>query len=191
MDKIRKLIDSLLKEHFGEILPEIKKGAAIVSQDFVSRGLPNSTACTSGLLEVYYKEFSERLERVMSFIRERELILDWSYLETKLHELANQIYIKAKGEASMHLVNAGLPSEIASFSKSVDKKKQEMHDTISNKIQLISMLRPSVAEKEEDNRKFWIRCFAAVLSFLKSHLIWDAVVATLISAAILWIVSRL
>jgi len=146
MSDTKQIIDSLLEEYFGDLHKEIQKKSAIVSQDFTSRGLYGSTACTNHLLGVYYNEFENRVEDLISFIDKKALLLDWGYLETKLHELAAQVCKEAKSTASVHLANAGLANLITSFHPSVEKRKSEIFGTVRNKIQLINMLHASTSK---------------------------------------------
>jgi len=146
MDNKKLIVDTLIADYFDGIQSEIKKKTAAISQDFVSRGLSNSTACTSALVAVYYKEFNKRIDRIFSFIEEKVLTLDWNYLETQLHKHVEQIFSKAEAAACKHLVDAGLASTIPCYCSDIVKKKKEALDVISNKIRLVSMLRLSTVK---------------------------------------------
>lgn len=149
MSDTKQIIESMLKEYFGDMQKEISKKTAVVSQDFISRGLYNSTACTNALLGVYYDKFEKRIGSLFSFVDKKALALNWDYLEMKLHELAEQVCAKAKSQASQHLVSASLANLIASFHSSIDKKKSEIFGEVDNKIQLVSMLQASTAKQQD------------------------------------------
>ena len=107
MDK-KKIIDTVIADHFDDIQSEIKKRTAAVSQDCISKGVYNTTVCTNKLLAVYYDEFTCRINGIFSFVEKKALPFDWNYLETQLHERAEQIYNEAEATACQHLINAGL-----------------------------------------------------------------------------------
>lgn len=148
MSDANQIVDSLLEDYFGDLHKAIQKHVASVSQDFITRKLYSTTVCTNRLLAVYYSEFEKRLTNLLSFIDERALLLDWEYLKTRLHELAEQVCVKAKGRASQHLVNATLVSLIPSFHSSAEKWKAEICGTIDNKILRVSMLQQQVSKRD-------------------------------------------
>jgi hypothetical protein len=74
MDK-KKLTDMVIADCFDDIQSEIKNRTAVISQDFISRGLCNSTACTSELLAAYYDEFNCRIDRIISFVEKKICLL--------------------------------------------------------------------------------------------------------------------
>lgn len=145
------IIDSIIADRFHDFNDKIRQKTAKVSQDFIKRGLSNSTACTGSLISVHFDLFSEYIDNTCSFIRENKLILDWDYLEKCLYEKATHVHQRAVSVASQHLVNAGFVNLIKSIHNVIDGEKKKSITNLNNKINLLKTLRNYEANQASAN----------------------------------------
>jgi hypothetical protein len=155
------IIDSLLKKFFDSLAKDTQKRTAEATQDFISRGLYNSTACTNALLAVHYEVYEKQLEGLFLFVDEKGLALEWDNLKAKLNDLTRGVCARAKSQASQHLVNASLASLIKQFQQAIKRKEKELNDQIANRIQLATML-SSYTERQEG-----VDTFEQILSIIR------------------------
>ena len=126
------IVELIQKDYLSENEDSLKKKTAEIVQDFISRGLANSTACVSKQLQVHFEHNNKLIDHSIESLKQDFARIPMANFKEKLLAIVDKEYRKLIPFANSYLVNAGLAqsSILKSFEQQINRKKEKAKQAI-------------------------------------------------------------
>ena len=145
------IVDLLKKDYLLKTEDSFKEETAGIVQDFISRGLYNSTECTSKQLQAHFDHINKLLDHILELLKKDFADIPLKQIKEKLFTITDEEYKKLVPIANSHLVNAGLaqPDILKIVEQQINNKKKKAKQTIETRIAISEKQRASPKDKRE------------------------------------------
>ena len=145
------IISLLKKDYLLKNQDSLKEETAGIVQDFISRGLYNSTECTSKQLQAHFDHINKLLDHILELLKKDFADIPLKQIKEKLFTITDEEYKKLVPIANSHLVNAGLaqPDILKIVEQQINNKKKKAKQTIETRIAISEKQRASPKDKRE------------------------------------------
>jgi len=133
------IVELLQKDYLLENEDNLKQKTAEIVQDFISRGLANSTACVSKQLQAHFEHINELIDHVIKSLKQDFAGIPLANFKEKLLTIVNEEYKKLIPFAKLRLVNAGLasPSILKSVEQQINKEEERAKQIIETRCAIL------------------------------------------------------
>ena len=145
------IVELIQKDYLLENEDDPKQKTAEILQDFISRGLANSTACVSKQLQVHFEHNKNLIDHIIESLKQDFAGIPLANFKEKLITIVDEEYRKLIPFANSYLVNAGLAqsSILKSFEQQINSKKEKAKQAIETKIALLEKQKAASKEIEK------------------------------------------
>jgi len=179
-------IELLKKDYLLKTENKLNKKIGEIVQDFISRGLYNSTACIGKQLQAHFEHKDKLIDYIIESLEQDFSDIPLQHFKEKLLTTVDEEYKKLIPFSNSFLVNAGLAqqSTFKSFEQQINNKKKRAKQAIETKCAILKkqngMLEPKPPEILQKilwvlkyGRKHWkLIILAIVLLFVWGNFIW-------------------
>jgi hypothetical protein len=136
-------VDLLKRDYLLRTRDDLNKRIAEVAQDFVTRGLYNSTACIGKQLQVHFEHKRRLVEHIIESVTKDFPSLSLSHLRDSLYKVLDEEYKNLVPFANSFLVSAGLAQEniLRSSQVEIDRKKGEAKQAVETRLAVMKKQR--------------------------------------------------
>ncbi len=128
----RNIIDLLKKDYLLKTEDSLKEETARIAQDFISRGLPNTTACVNKQLYIHFGHNNKLIDHIIASLKQDFAGIPLVNFKEILFTVVDEEYKKLIPFANSRLVNAGLGDQgtLKAYENEINNKKQKTKQTI-------------------------------------------------------------
>jgi hypothetical protein len=143
------IVELLKKDYLLKNEDNLKQELAKVAQDFVSRGLYNSTVCTGKQLQVHFNHLENLFNYIIESLKKDFADIPLSNFKEKLFTIVDEEYKKLIPLAYSHLVQAGLAQKniLKCIEQQVNKKRDKTKQSIVTKFAIFEKQKAVSKEK--------------------------------------------
>jgi len=140
------IIELLKKDYLLKTEDSLKEETAGIVQDFISRGLYNSTACTSKQLQAHFDYINKLLDHILELLEKDFADIPLKQIKEKLFTITDEEYKKLLPIANSHLVNAGLaqPDILKTIEQQINNKNKKVKQTIETRLAISEKQRAKI-----------------------------------------------
>jgi len=133
------IVDLLKKDYLLRTKADLNRRIGEVVQDFVSRGLYNSTACIGRQLQIHFEHKTRLTEHIIESLTKDFPSTSPCHLRESLDKVLDEEYKKLVPFANSFLVSAGLAQEniLRSIECGIDGKKAEAKQAIETRLAVL------------------------------------------------------
>jgi len=133
------IVELLRKDYWLENEDNLKQEIAKVSQDFINRGLYNSTVCTGKQLQVHFDHLENLFNYIIESLKKDFADIPLSNFKEKLFTIVDEEYKKLIPLAYSHLIQAGLAQKntLKCIEQQVNKKREKTKQAIETKFAIL------------------------------------------------------
>lgn len=143
------IVELLRKDYLLKTENVLKQKTAAISQDFINRGLSNSTAFVNKQVEARFEYINELVNYITKSIEKDFAYIPLNDVKERLFYIVEEYYKKIIPFANSYLVNAGLAQTniLKSFENQINNKKETAKQIIETKVALSDKQRPKSEEQ--------------------------------------------
>ncbi len=129
------IVELIQKDYLLEKEDNLKQKIAEIVQDFISRGLSNSTACVSKQLQVHFEHNNKLIDHIIESLKQDFASIPLANFKEKLITIVDEKYKKLIPFANSYLVNAGLAQRdmLSGYENAINNKKEIVKQTIETR----------------------------------------------------------
>jgi hypothetical protein len=137
------IVELIQKDYLLENEDNLKQKIAEIVQDFISRGLANSTACVSKQLQVHFEHNNKLIDHIIESLKQDFVGIPLANFKEKLLTIVDEEYKKLIPFANSCLVNAGLAQwdMLSGYENTINNNKQKAKQIIETAF--------AISEKQE------------------------------------------
>ncbi len=171
-------VELLKKDYLLKTEDNLKQKIGEIVQDFITRGLYNSTACTGKQLQAHFDYIDSLIEHIIKSLEPSFANIPLGQFKEKLLTIVDEEYKKLVPFANSHLVTAGLaqPNILKGFEIQINDKKEKTRQSIETRFAILEKQEETLEPKPPEflqkllwilmyGRKYWWLLFLAVLVF--------------------------
>ena len=148
------IFDLLKKDYLLKSEDNLNQKIAEIAQDFISRGLPNSTACVGKQLSAHFEHINELINYIEKSIEQDFSNIPLDNVKEKLFTIVDEEYRKLVPVANSGLVSAGLAQKniLESFEQQINNKKEKAKQAIETRLSILGRKKViAVASKNSES----------------------------------------
>lgn len=133
------IVELLKKDYLLKTENNLKQKIGEIIQDFISRGLYNSNACTGSQLQAHFDHIDKLIDHILESLEQDFPDIPLEQVKEQLFTTVDEEYKKLVPLANSHLVSAGLAqqSNLESFKQLINGKKEKTKQAIETKLAIL------------------------------------------------------
>ncbi len=130
------IVGLVQKDFLLENEDNLKQKTAEIVQDFISRGLANSTACVSKQLQVHFEHNNKLIDHSIESLKQDFARIPMANFKEKLLAIVDEEYKKLIPLTNSYLVKAGLGQRdmLSGYENTINNKKEKLKQTIETRL---------------------------------------------------------
>lgn len=133
------IVELIQKDYLSENEDSLKQKTAEIVQDFISRGLPNTTVCVNKQLQVHFEHNNKLIDHIIETLKQDFASIPLGKFKEKLLAIVDEEYKKLVPVAHSYLVKAGLAQRdmLSGYENTINNKKEKLKQTIETRLAIL------------------------------------------------------